>query len=479
MVTWRHVEFPSQSYPMSIYLHNSLSGKKELFTPITPKKLKMYVCGMTVYDDCHIGHARTQIAFDVIVRYFRFCGFDVTYVRNITDIDDKIIKRANDNGESTDALVERTIKSMYDDLDRLNILRPDFDPRATETIPEMCKMIEVLINKGFAYAGGNGDVYYRVEKFEGYGKLSKQSLEHLHIGARIESNEDKQNPLDFVLWKASKPHEPSWESPWGKGRPGWHIECSAMSKKLLGDHFDIHAGGSDLKFPHHENEIAQSEAANSCTFANYWLHSGMVQVNEEKMSKSLNNFFIIKEVLAGYHSEVVRFFLISGQYRSEINYSKENLSQARSALERLYTAIRGIEIDETTTLPEDREKYIDEFKAAMNNDFNTPEALPVLFALAREINKHRHDDMNQAASYARLLLMLSGVLGLLHCPVEEYFKNSGDRTLANDEIDKLIAQRVAAKKNKDYRTADAIREELAKAGILLEDTPTGTVWKRG
>lgn len=463
---------------MSIYLYNSLSGKKELFQPISPQKLKMYVCGMTVYDDCHIGHARTQIAFDVIVRYFRFCNYDVTYVRNITDIDDKIIKRANENGESTDALVERTIKSMYDDLDRLNILRPDFDPRATQTIPEMCQMIEGLIAKGFAYAPGNGDVYYRVEEFKDYGKLSKQSLEHLRVGARIESNEQKENPLDFVLWKAAKAGEPSWNSPWGQGRPGWHIECSAMSKKLLGDNFDIHAGGSDLRFPHHENEIAQSEAANGCSFANYWLHSGMVQVDDEKMSKSLNNFFTIKEVLSEYHPEVVRFFLISGQYRSEINYSKENLDQAKAAIERLYTALRGLEITENTVEAEEAAQYVSDFKQAMNNDFNTPEALPVLFAIAKEINKYRASDQQKAASFAKLLLELANVLGILKHSPESYFKHSSDNDLSDEVIETMIAERTQAKKNKDYAKADQIRQTLAEQGVLLEDSVTGTIWKR-
>lgn len=464
---------------MSIYLYNSLSGKKELFQPISPQKLTMYVCGMTVYDDCHIGHARTQIAFDVIVRYFRFCNYDVTYVRNITDIDDKIIKRANENNESTDALVERTIKSMYDDLDRLNILRPDFDPRATQTIPEMCQMISTLIDKCFAYAPNNGDVYYRVEEFKDYGKLSKQSLEHLRVGARIESNEQKENPLDFVLWKAAKAGEPSWDSPWGQGRPGWHIECSAMSKKLLGDNFDIHAGGSDLRFPHHENEIAQSEAANGCSFANYWLHSGMVQVDDEKMSKSLNNFFTIKAVLAEYHPEVVRFFLISGQYRSEINYSKENLDQAKAAVERLYTALRGIDIaNDTMKLAAEAQHYINEFKQAMNNDFNTPEALPVLFAIAKEANKYRTSNPQKAAGFAKLLLELASVLGVLKHSPESYFKHSNTNGLSDEVIENMIAERIAAKKSKDYDKADQIRQAVAEQGILLEDSAAGTIWKR-
>ena len=463
---------------MSIYLYNSLSGKKELFQPITPKKLKMYVCGMTVYDDCHIGHARTQIGFDVIVRYFQFCDYDVTYVRNITDIDDKIIKRANENAESIDTLVERRIKSMYDDLDSLNILRPDFEPRATQTIPEICQMIATLIENGFAYSPGNGDIYYRIEEFKSYGKLSKQSVEHLLIGARIKSNEQKENPLDFVLWKAAKEGEPSWASPWGLGRPGWHIECSAMSKKILGNNFDIHAGGSDLRFPHHENEIAQSEASNGCSFANYWLHSGMVKVDDAKMSKSLNNFFTIKDVLSQYHPEVLRFFLISGQYRSEINYFKENLDQAKSALERLYNALRGIDLEQDTQEIVATNHYVDEFKEAMNNDFNTSEALPVLFAIAKEINKYRYCAVNKARGFAKLLLKLASVLGILHHSPESYFKHSSANTLSNDVIESMLAKRILAKKSKDYAKADEIRQTLANQGIFLEDSATGIIWKK-
>ena len=463
---------------MSIYLYNSLSGQKELFQPILPQKLKIYVCGMTVYDDCHIGHARTQIAFDVIVRYFRFCGYDVTYVRNITDIDDKIIKRAIKNNESTKLFVESKIKSMYDDLDRLNVLRPDFEPRATQTIPDICRMIETLIAKGFAYETGNGNVYYSVKKFTGYGKLSKQNLESLRVGTRIAINGEKENSLDFVLWKASKTGEPSWLSPWGAGRPGWHIECSAMSKKLLGESFDIHAGGSDLRFPHHENEIAQSEAANGCTFANYWLHTGMVQVNTEKMSKSLNNFFTIKEVLEEYHPEVLRFFLLSGLYRSDIHYSKENLDHAKSALERLYNSVRFIVICKATAYTKDADQYVSQFKHAMNNDFNTPEVFPVLFALAKEINKYKNTDLFKAQSYAKLLLELCSVIGILQCSAELYFKHSSTTVLSNVEIEVLIAERLAAKQNKDYAAADKFRNELASKGIILEDTATGSLWKR-
>ena len=365
--------------------YNSLSGKKEEFTPMIPNKINMYVCGITVYDDCHIGHARTNIAFDVIYRYLKYREFDIALVRNITDIDDKIIKRANENGESTTDLVERNIKAMHGVFGSLNILRPTSEPRATETIPEMVEMIETLIAKGFAYQGANGDVFFRVTKFDGYGKLSKQNLEALQQGARVEVSDVKENPMDFVLWKMAKAGEPAWDSPWGAGRPGWHIECSAMSKKLFGDTFDIHAGGSDLRFPHHENEIAQSEACNECTFANYWLHSGMVKVDAEKMSKSLNNFFTISEVLKDYHPEVVRYFLASTNYRSEINYSEQNLENAKTSVEKLFTALRGVEPVEVN-LPEDASDYEDKFIKAMDNDFNTPEALAVLFSLAKEVN---------------------------------------------------------------------------------------------
>ncbi len=455
--------------------YNSLSGKKEEFKPIEPNKIKMYVCGITVYDDCHIGHARTNIAFDVINRYFKYRGFDVTFVRNITDIDDKIIKRANENGETTDQLVERTIKSMHDAFDKLNILRPTKEPRATQTIPEMIAMIETLVEKGFAYQGTNGDVFYRVAKFADYGKLSKQNLEALEQGSRVDVVEEKENPMDFVLWKMAKEGEPAWDSPWGAGRPGWHIECSAMSKKLLGDTFDIHAGGSDLRFPHHENEIAQSEACNECTFANYWLHSGMVKVNAEKMSKSLNNFFTINEVIEEYHPEVIRYFLASIVYRSEINYSKENLDNAKASVERLFNALRDIEPIEVN-LPGDASEYEEKFIKAMDNDFNTPEALAVLFSLAKEINTLKTINKYKASGYAFLLRKLSDVLGILFTDIEEYFKQGYSVDVS--KIEKLIAERAQAKKDKNYARADEIRNELQNQGIILEDSATGTTWKK-
>lgn len=456
--------------------YNSLSGRKEEFKPIEPNKIKMYVCGITVYDDCHIGHARTNIAFDVINRYFKYRGFDVDFVRNITDIDDKIIKRANENGESTDQLVERTIQSMHDAFDSLNILRPTQEPRATQTIPEMIAMIKTLVKKGFAYQGASGDVFYRVTKFDGYGKLSKQNLEALEQGSRVDVVDEKENSMDFVLWKMAKEGEPAWDSPWGAGRPGWHIECSAMSKKLLGDTFDIHAGGSDLRFPHHENEIAQSEACNECTFANYWLHSGMVKVDAEKMSKSLNNFFTINEVLEEYHPEVVRYFLASTSYRSEINYSKENLENAKASVERLLNALRDIEPVEVN-LPDDASQYEEKFIKAMDNDFNTPEALAVLFSLAKEINTLKTTNKYKASGYAYLLRKLCDVLGILFTDIEEYFQQ-GDSVDAA-KIEMLIAERAQAKKDKNYARADEIRNELQAQGIVLEDSATGTTWKKG
>ena len=463
---------------MAIQLYNSLTKKKEFFKPIKPNQIRFYLCGITTYDDCHIGHARTNAAFDVIVRYLRFSGFEVTFVRNITDIDDKIIQRAQENNENIGELVKRMITSMNEDFSRLHILAPDHAPRATEMISEMCLMIQTLIEKDYAYVAANGDVYYRIEKFKGYGKLSNQDLASLKQGARIEVTKEKENPLDFVLWKMAKPGEPSFDSPWGKGRPGWHIECSAMAKSTLGETLDIHGGGSDLRFPHHENEIAQSEAANSAPFANYWLHTGMVQVNDEKMSKSLNNFFSIKTVLTHYHPEVLRFFLISGHYRSEINYSDENLEHAKAAIDRLYMALRGLA--PSTIMPEDAEAYLEKFIQAMDNDFNTPEAIAVLFSLAKEINKHRASGANNdAMKYANLLRKLAKILGLLQYNTEKYFIDDEqiDGQYSKNEIEALIAKRLSAKKQKDWATADQIRTQLLQQGIVLEDSATETLWR--
>ena len=457
-------------------LYNSLSGKKEEFKPINSNEVKIYTCGVTVYDNCHIGHARTYIAFDIISRYLKYKNYDVTLVRNITDIDDKIIKRAIENNETTRALVNRNIKAMHNAFDKLNILRPDFEPKATETISEMIQMIKELVEKDYAYQGDNGDVFFRVANFKDYGKLSKQNLEALQQGSRVDIVKEKENPLDFVLWKMSKEGEPAWNSPWGAGRPGWHIECSAMSKKILGSNFDIHAGGSDLRFPHHENEIAQSEACNGCTFANYWMHSGMVKVNAEKMSKSLNNFFTIIDVLDEYHPEVIRYFLASTSYRSEINYSKENLENAKTSVEKLFNTLKDIENVNNEFSKEAIDIYQARFDKAMDNDFNTPEALAVLFSLAKEINKFKNTNLEKSQGYAFVLRNLCDVLGILFTDIEEYFKQDDD--VDSNEIENLITKRAEAKKNKDYATADNIRTLLLEQGIVLEDSATGTIWKR-
>ncbi|WP_313329265.1 cysteine--tRNA ligase, partial [Stutzerimonas balearica] len=381
---------------MALSIYNTLSKSKDVFTPLVDNKVRMYVCGMTVYDYCHIGHARVMVAFDVVARWLRHRGYELTYVRNITDIDDKIIKRASENGESFQDLVGRMIAAMHEDEARLNVLRPDIEPRATDHIAGMHAMIQTLIDKGYAYAPGNGDVYYRVGKFAGYGKLSRRKIEDLKIGARIEVDEAKEDPLDFVLWKGAKPGEPSWESPWGPGRPGWHIECSVMSTCCLGETFDIHGGGPDLVFPHHENEIAQSEAATGKLYANAWMHAGAVRVDGEKMSKSLGNFFTIREVLEKYHPEVVRYLLVSSHYRSPINYSEDSLREAKGALERFYNGLKGL--PEAT--PAGGETFVERFGAAMDDDFNSPEACAVLFDMVREVNRLRESDLQAAAALA-------------------------------------------------------------------------------
>ncbi|RCI75015.1 cysteine--tRNA ligase [Pseudomonas aeruginosa] len=382
-----------------LQIYNTLSKTKEVFTPLVGNQVRMYVCGMTVYDYCHLGHGRSMVAFDVITRWLRHRGYDLTYVRNITDIDDKIINRANENGEPFDVLTERMIAAMHEDEARLNILKPDQEPRATDHIAGMHAMIQTLIDKGYAYAPGNGDVYYRVGKFAGYGKLSRRRVEDLRIGARIEPGEAKEDPLDFVLWKGAKPGEPSWSSPWGEGRPGWHIECSVMSTCCLGDSFDIHGGGNDLEFPHHENEIAQSEAATGKPYAKSWLHCGMITINGEKMSKSLGNFFTIREVLEKYHPEVVRYLLIASHYRSPINYSEENLREAKAALDRFYNALKGL----PEAAPAEAAEYVERFAAAMDDDFNTAGACSVLFELAREVNRLRESDLSAVAALAARL----------------------------------------------------------------------------
>ncbi len=454
-------------------IYNTLTRRKETFAPIEPGKVRMYVCGMTVYDYCHLGHARVMVAFDVITRYLRHRGYDVTYVRNITDIDDKILRRAEENGESIGALTERMITAMHEDEARLGVLHPDAEPRATGHVGEILAMIETLIDKGYAYAADNGDVYYRVRQFAGYGKLNNRDLDEMRSGARIEVDEHKEDPLDFVLWKAAKPGEASWPSPWGEGRPGWHIECSAMSTCCLGETFDIHGGGPDLTFPHHENEIAQSEAATGKPYVNTWMHAGAVRVNQEKMSKSLGNFFTIREVLAHHDPEVVRYLLVASHYRSPINYAPESLSEARKSLERFYNALDGVEAREG----EVDERFRARFTAAMDDDFNSPEAVSVLFELARELNRAKKEAPAEAPALAFELKRLGGVLGLLSQAPAAFLKgDAGALPLPEAEIEARITERAEAKKAREFARADAIRDELAALGIVLKDSREGTSW---
>lgn len=457
-----------------LQIYNTLNRQKEVFTPIVPGKVGLYVCGITIYDHCHVGHARTYVAFDVINRYLRFSGYDVTYVRNITDVDDKIIKRAAENNESCDALTARFTEAMHADFNALGLLPADIEPRVTTHMAEIIELIQTLLDKGYAYQAADGDVLFDVSKYEAYGALSQQNLEMLQSGARVEVADNKDDPLDFVLWKTAKPGEPFWASPWGNGRPGWHIECSAMSAKHLGAHFDIHGGGSDLQFPHHENEIAQSTCAHGHTYVNTWIHTGMVQVDKEKMSKSLGNFFTVKDVLAEYNAEAVRYFLLSSHYRSQLNYSKENLEQAHAALGRLYTALRNITPSHSIDL---NSPYIARFKAAMDDDFNTPEALPVLFELAREVNRFKETEPAKAAELAGLLSLLAGVLGLLQGDAESFLQ-SGASEDDVAEIEALIAKRNAARAAKDWPAADAARAELTAKGIIVEDKNGVTSWRK-
>jgi cysteinyl-tRNA synthetase len=455
---------------MALSIYNTLTRQKEEFKPIHEGKVGMYVCGMTVYDYCHMGHGRVMVSFDVIVRYLRHKGYDVNYIRNITDIDDKIITRANENGEPFNVLVDRMVDAMNEDFALLGVQKPNSEPKATEHIEGIINMVQTLIEKGFAYAGSNGDVYYRVRKFDGYGKLSGKILEELESGARVDVADEKEDPLDFVLWKAAKPDEPSWESPWGDGRPGWHIECSAMSTCCLGNNFDIHGGGPDLKFPHHENEIAQSEAATGENYANTWMHAGALRIDGEKMSKSLGNFFTIRDVIKEYDPEVLRFFLLSSQYRSEINYSQEGLKEAQGKLERFYTALQGADL--SVTAPEGTD-YAQRFEAAMDDDFNTPLAISVMFELATDINKAEGEEKNQLAA---LLKKLGGVLGCLETDPEAFFKSGVDVDEAF--IQGMIEKRVQAKKDKDFALADQIRDDLDAQGIVLKDGKDGTTWSK-
>ncbi len=477
-----------------LQIHNSLTGRKQVFEPIVPGKVRMYVCGMTVYDYCHLGHARMMIVFDIVRRHLKASGYDVTFVRNITDIDDKIIKRAQENGEPMQALTERYIQAYREDCAALNVQLGDMEPRATEFVPQIVAMVEKLIEKGYAYVGPNRDVYYAVAKFEPYGQLSGKRLVDLRAGARIEVDESKRDPLDFVLWKAAKPGEPAWESPWGPGRPGWHIECSAMSVELLGPHFDIHGGGMDLKFPHHENEIAQTCAACDSKFVNLWMHNGFVRVDDEKMSKSLGNFFTVREVLEWVRDpEVVRYFMTNSHYRGPINYTPDSLAQADAALERLYLALRGVPGSTESVATEATAR----FTAAMDDDFNTPMAVAELQALAREINTAKAGgDMARATRVASELRTLAARLGLLGQDPEAFLRKvplkqakatvgeeSGAATsaaLSDAEIDQLILDRAAARKAKDFKESDRIRDLLAASGVVLEDQPGGkTLWRRG
>lgn len=437
----------------------------------------MYVCGMTVYDLCHVGHARVMVVFDVVTRYLRASGYDVTYVRNITDIDDKIIKRASENGETIQALTERYIEEMHQDADALGVLRPDLEPKATDSMDQILAMIQTLIDKGLAYTAENGDVYYDVSEFASYGKLSGRQIDELRAGERIAVNEAKTDPLDFVLWKAAKEGEPAWESPWGQGRPGWHIECSAMSAHCLGEHFDIHGGGQDLQFPHHENEIAQSEGAHNCQSVNYWMHNGFVRIDDEKMSKSLGNFFTVREVLAQYPAEAVRYFILSSHYRSPLNYAEDQLEQAKAALTRFYTSLRDIEADTSVRWQDDQE-FGPRFKAAMDDDFNTALALSVMADVRQALNKAMEQDNDKAAYYAGLLLSFGDVLGLFQQDADAFLVGDTASDSEAEQIDALIAERNQARADKNWARADEIRDQLTQKGIVLEDTAGKTSWRR-
>src|SRR5690606_10307018 len=458
---------------MSLTIYNTLTKRKEPLQPLEGKHVRMYVCGMTVYDYCHIGHARVMVAFDVVTRWLRHHGYEVTYVRNITDIDDKIIRRANENNEPFEQLVERMIAAMHEDEGRLNVLRPDLEPRATGHIDGMFKMIQTLIDKGFAYPAANGDVYYRVAKFVGYGRLSRRNINDLKIGARIEVDESKEDPLDFVLWKAAKPGEPSWQSPWGARRPGWHIECSVMSTCCLGDSFDIHGGGPDLVFPHHENEIAQSEAATGKQYATTWMHAGAVRVDGEKMSKSLGNFFTIRDVLEKYHPEVVRYLLVASHYRSPINYSEDNLKEARGALERFYRALKG--------LPEvpakGGEEFVTRFGKARDDDFDIPDACAVLFEMARAVNRLKESDPAAAAGLGTRLREQAAVLGLLQLDADKFLHAGVVGKVDEAQVEALIEARLQARADRNWAESDRIRDQLADMGVVLEDSKGVTTWR--
>ncbi|WP_371193399.1 cysteine--tRNA ligase [Glaciecola sp. SC05] len=457
-------------------IYNTLTRNKETFVPLQPNKVGLYVCGITVYDLCHMGHARTYLSFDIIVRYMRHLGYEVNYVRNITDVDDKIIQRAMQNNETHSELTERTIAMMHEDFASLNLIEPDIEPKVTEHMPEIIAVIERLIARKYAYISDSGDVLFDVSAFEQYGKLSKQDLSQLEAGIRVQTTSDKHDPLDFVLWKGAKPTEPSWPSPWGDGRPGWHIECSAMNYKHLGEHFDIHGGGSDLIFPHHENEVAQSCCAFDTPYVNTWMHTGMVQVDNEKMSKSLGNFFTLRDVLAKHDPETLRFFLMSAHYRSQLSYSQDNISQARAGLERLYTALR--DVDAKLNVDLSYGGYLSRFEEAMNDDFNMPIAFSVLFDVAKELNKHDKTS-TEAQALAGVLKGLGKILGILQGDANAFLQgDSAQEEGFAAKVEALILKRNQARSDKNWANADAARDELTSLGVILEDSPTGTSWRK-
>jgi len=457
-------------------IYNSLTSRKEPFVPIVPGQVRMYVCGMTVYDYIHIGHARVLVVFDVVYRFLKHLGYEVNYVRNITDIDDKIINRANENDEDFKILTQRFIDAMHEDAEALGVLKPDHEPRATDYIESIIAMIDGLLGNGSAYQAENGDVYFSVAGFAAYGQLSGKKIDELRAGERVEIDPGKRDPLDFVLWKSARPGEPQWPSPYGDGRPGWHIECSAMATQMLGNHFDIHGGGQDLQFPHHENEIAQSESCTGEKFVNCWMHNGFVRVNQEKMSKSRGNFFTVREVLQEFKAEEIRYFIVGNHYRSQLNYSEEQLINARNGLQRLYGALLDTE---TAELPQGT-KYQERFEQALCDDFNTANAMAVLFDLVRDINREKTNNPENANSLASLLKYLAGIIGLLQIDAEAYLKSpvGGSPGLSDEAIETMIGQRLDARKNRDWGEADRIRDELVEAGISIEDGTGGTRWRR-
>ncbi|MDY0132079.1 MAG: cysteine--tRNA ligase [Desulforegulaceae bacterium] len=466
---------------MSLKIYNTLSGQKEDFVPVKENKVNIYVCGPTVYDYSHIGHARSVVVFDTVVRYFRFLGYKVTYVRNFTDVDDKIIKRANETKMTSEEVSLKFIDEFTKDMTALNALKPDFEPKATEHINEIVALVQDLIEKGYAYEV-EGDVYFRVEKFEDYGKLSGRSLEDMKAGARIEIDKRKESPFDFALWKSAKQGEPYWETPFGKGRPGWHIECSAMSSKYLGESFDIHGGGKDLIFPHHENEIAQSEAVHGKNFVKYWMHNGFVRIDHEKMSKSLNNFLTIKDTLKSWHPEVVRFFLLSKHYRSPIDFTDDSLKEAEASLDRIYSFFERIENFKSDFGNQEKSSFWNEFIEAMNDDFNTAKAIGVIFEGVREANRliDSGENTKKANLIANEIVKMGNCLGILFLTPEDYFKNKpskSDLEITPEEIENLIEERKTARTNKDFQRADEIRDELLEKGVVLEDKPGKTIWK--